>query len=353
MANIAIVAPTEFGGRNEECFRAGLASSSGGIPQPTFLQPNAKDRFFQSRGVYGITELRTLVRSAADTRPDLIVTVEGLVMAQAAALELRECDPRFVFLSGDALGWRPIALAGGVNLSTPSQDDARKSLLKSTFAAVDDSSMYLVVNNNSPVLPNEARSWPPARVARFFQDKRDNPRTNKHNVDKENNFIAEFEVLARREPRPSGLIIAADPYFRYFRTAFTKAVAKILPVPVCYPFQEFVDACEKTGNKENSIALNSPSLNSSTSGDETTALFQLGKQVGRYLSGTEDLGVVTWNGSGWELRPYDESSISQTSTHLRVGSGSEIELEALEIRVKGRAAETLLRDLQAALRKSR
>src|SRR5262249_16991368 len=140
MANIAIVAATIYAGDNEECFRAGLASTEARKLELTFVK-------HQKMGIYNVTELRNLVRSAADNKPDIIVTVEGLVMAQAAALELREDDPKFIFLSADALGWNPIALAGGVNMDTPGGDKARKALLKNTFKTVQDTSIYLVVNN--------------------------------------------------------------------------------------------------------------------------------------------------------------------------------------------------------------
>lgn len=346
MAIIAIVTATVFGGSNDACFKAGLASSLGGGPQPTILKP------FQSHGNYDVTHLRSLVRTAVNNnpRPDLIVTSEGLVMAQAAALELQERDPRFIFLSGDTLGSKPVALAGGVNMNAPGQDHARKTLLKSTYPSVQDASMYLVVNNNNPMSSNDTKNWPPSRVARFFQDI-DNPEDN--DPDANNYFIAEFQKLAQREPTPTGLVISADPYFRLYRTAFVKALAAILSVPTCYPFQDFVDISAKTPNKNNSIALNKPPLNNtSDSGDETTAFFQLGKQVGRFIAGITNVGVVTWNGSEWEL-PSGDVLIPPKPTEPVESSGTEIEIEALKIRVKGRVDQTILKELLAALREKR
>ena len=109
MATIAIVTCAAFGGNSESCFKAGLASAIGERDGPTILP------YFQSKGVYDLTQLRSLVRSAANAtpRPDLIVA-DGLVTAQAAALELQKQDPNFIFLSGDVLesqtdctfGWR-------------------------------------------------------------------------------------------------------------------------------------------------------------------------------------------------------------------------------------------------------
>jgi hypothetical protein len=338
MTNIAIVTSTSFGGSNKDCFKAGLASALSSQHQPTILDP------FESDGSY--SDLRQLVRKAVNNnpRPDLIVAAGGLEMAQAAAWELQEQDPKFIFMSNDALEGRAVALAGGANINAPGEDAARKALLKSKYPNVQDASMYLVVNNNSPMWPNDAKNWPPARVARFF-DGVPNPRKNEQTTDADNHFIAEFDQLAQRKPTPTGLVISADPYFRYWRTAFAIALAEKIPVPVCYPFQEFVDVSARTANKGNSIALDKPPLNNSSDpGDQTTAYFQLGRQVGKFVAGTADVGVVTWNGSEWsETRsvispPPDERSGIQAS-------GIEI-----EIRVKGRIDEAALQKVLAALR---
>src|SRR5215470_2564712 len=117
MANVAIVTSTAFGGSSGACFQAGLISCFGGRPQPRIDN-------FQSCGNYDPTDLRALVRSAANNvpRPDIIVTI-GLEMARAAGLELQEQDdPKFIFLTGDMLAGKPIALAGGVNINAPSED---------------------------------------------------------------------------------------------------------------------------------------------------------------------------------------------------------------------------------------
>ena len=332
MANIAIVTSTAFGGSNEACFQGGLTSSLGERPQPTI-------HGFQANGNYDVTDLRALVRSAVNNipRPNLIVAT-SLEMARAAASELQEQDdPKFVFLSGDALGEKPIALAGGVNINAPGEDEARKTLLKKRYPDVQDASMYLVVNDNSPMWPNDARNWPPDRIARFFEAA-PNPLSNTQTSDPDNHFIAEFNKLAQRTPTPTGLVIGVDPYFMYFRTAFTIALAAKLPIPVCYPFQDFVDVA--TSNKANSIALNKPPLNNSSDpSDQTTAYFQLGKQVGKFVAGIADVGVVTWNGSEW----------SETSSKVSPPPDEASTIE-IEIRVKGRVDEIVLQKILAALR---
>jgi hypothetical protein len=334
MKNIAIVTSTTFGGRNKACFESGLASSSNGKTEAVILPP------FQSLGIYDQSRLRESVRKAAnyDRRPDVIVAVDGHEMAKAAALELQEQDPKFIFLSGDALGGKTVALAGGVNMNAAGVNDVRTTLLKKN-PKVKEESTYLVVNNNSPTWLNDARAWPPSRVARFLHGVA-NPE-NKRTTDADNHFVAEFEKLAKREPAPTGLVISSDPYFRHWRTAFTIALAAKLPIPVCYPFQEFVDA--SAGNKDNSVALDSPPLNNSTrDSDETTAYFQLGKQVGRFIAGVQDVGVVTWNGSEWLETP--------PMTYAPPDQASGIEIE---IRAKGRVDETVLQEMFAALRRAR
>jgi hypothetical protein len=336
MQNIAIVSSTVFGGGSRKCFEAGLASSLSGQAQPR------PPELFESEGAYDLTTLRKLIRFAADRdpRPDLIITVGGLVTAQAAACELQQQDPKFVFLSGDALVGNPAALAGGVNMNFPSGDDARKTLLKSQYPSVQDESMYLVVNGNDPMWPSEAKYWPSSKVVRFFHGT-PNPPQNTQSADESNHFIAEFRNLAERDPTPTGLVISADPYFIYFRAALAIALADRLPVPVCYLFREFIDASAKTHNKDKSISLNKPPLNNpNDESDESTAYFQLGKQVGRFLTGTANVGVVTWDGSTWVLK---------SEVHEKPPSGEAQGME-IEVRVKGRVDEAGLREVLATFR---
>jgi hypothetical protein len=332
MANIAIVTSTAFGGSSGACFQAGLTSCLGDRPQPGIHN-------FQSRGNYEVTGLRALLRSAVDNipRPDLIVAI-GLETARAAGLELqKQDDPKFIFLSGDALVEKPIALAGGVNINAPSEDDTRKDLLKKRYPNVQDSSMYLVVNDNSPIWRNDARNWPSDRILRFFENA-PNPARNEQTSDADNNFIAEFDKVSQKTPAPTGLVISVDSYFIYHRTAFTIALATKLPVPVCYPFQDFVDVA--TSNKGNSIALNRPPLNNSRDpNDQTTAYFQLGKQVGKFFAGVTDVGIVTWRGSEW----------SETSSEISPPPDEASRIE-IEIRIKARVDEPALQKVLAALR---
>jgi hypothetical protein len=334
MQNIAIVSSTVFGGSSRKCFEAGLASGlSGQIPPPPL-------ELFEAEGVYDVATLRKLIRFAADKepRPDVIVSVGGLVTAQAAALELQEQDPKFVFLSGDALVGASAAVAGGVNMNSPRQDDARRALLKRKYSTVQDESTYLVVNSNDPMWPKDARHWPSSNVVRFFHGS-SNPLKNIPSTDESNHFINEFRDLAQRVPAPTGLAVSADGYFVYFRTAFTIALAEQLPIPVCYPFQEFIDASSKTSNKDKSVALNSPLLsNPNDDNDETSAYFQLGKQVAGFLTSKQGVGVVAWSGSAWLL----DAAVGATPQGMEI-----------EVRVKGRVDDATLREMLSALQGKR
>ncbi len=139
---------------------------------------------------------------------------------------------------------------------------------------------------------NDAHNWPPAKVAKFFNGVPNPP-------DPTATFNTEFTNLKNSNPTPEGLVISADPYFRLWRTAFTAALGSILPVPVCYPFQDFIDAINNqpnTPNIHNSVALEQPKLNNpNDSSDASTAYFQLGKQTGRFLVGTANVKIVKWD----------------------------------------------------------
>jgi hypothetical protein len=102
-------------------------------------------------------------------------------------------------------------------------------------------------------------------------------------------------------------VISADPYFRLWRTAFTTALGNILPVPVCYPFQDFKDAIQPNQpNYDNSAVLDLPQLNDpNDSSNSETAYYKLGWQAGRYLAGTANVRVVTWD---WQNRVWGAPS---------------------------------------------
>ncbi len=285
MTDVAVVTSISFGGDNAACFKKGLLSVVAALPN--ILPP------FEANGNYDTATLRGLVRNAVNNnpKPDLIVAAGGLVMAQAAALELTNTDPKFVYLTGDTLTGNSPASAGGVNMNNPGEDRVRRKKLTDPPFNVDPGKIYLVVNFNAPMSGNDANNWPPAQVASFF--KNGNP------LDPTNDLNTEFTNLQKSNPTPKGLVISADPYFRLWRTAFTKALANILAVPVCYPFQDYIDAINAepgTPNLAKSVSLDLPKLNDSANdNNQNTAYYQLGKQAGRFLSGTANVQVVKWD----------------------------------------------------------
>jgi hypothetical protein len=122
-------------------------------------------------------------------------------------------------------------------------------------------------------------------------------------------------------------------FFRNTNRPTEGGVSEGCPIPVCYPFKDFVDIA--SANKGNSVYLDKkpPLNNSSDENDQTTACFQLGKQVGKFISGAADVGVR--NGSEWKL--LQESAIKP--------------MIEIEIRVKGRVEETVPQEVLAALRR--
>jgi hypothetical protein len=301
MATVAVVTSISFGGANEACFKRGLLSASGALPN---IPPP-----FQASGNYDNATLRNLIRTAANSHPDLIVTAGGIATAQAAAAELAQHDPKFIYLAGVKLPANSptTALAGGVNINAPVEDTARKKKLTNPPSGTDPGfgvnpgKIYLIVNANSPMADQDAHGWPPAKIAKFFDGAGANP--DDPSGTGTGSFNAEFTNLQHRHPTPEGLVVTADPYFRLWRTAFTAALGSILAVPVCYPFHDFIDAINnQTGqpNIGNSTWLDLPKLNNPTNdADPDTAYFKLGKQAGRFLAGTANVQLVTWDGTQW------------------------------------------------------
>jgi hypothetical protein len=215
----------------------------------------------------------------------------------AAQKELtRANDPKYIYLTGDDPGAPTAATAGGVNMDNPGGDQARKDAITHGNPPfnVNSGKIYLIVNYNSLMTGKDAHNWPPAKVATFF-DHTANP------LDPTQALNTEFTNLRNRTPAPEGLVISADPYFRLWRTAFTAALGNILPVPVCYPFQDFIDAINNQAgqpNINNSLALDKPKLNNAANyGDPDTAYFRLGARAATFLATNANVGIVKWTGS--------------------------------------------------------
>jgi len=127
-----------------------------------------------------------------------------------------------------------------------------------------------------------AANWPNGHVYTFFSGV-PNP------LDPTSAFNNGFDDLAKNvNPKPTGLVISADPYFRRWRTAFTAAIGSKIAIPVCYPFHDFITAINNqvgTPNINNSKALDLPKLSSPNVADQSsTAYYQLGLQAKAFLN---------------------------------------------------------------------
>jgi hypothetical protein len=300
MTTIAIVTSIGLGADPQSCFQAGLDDS--GVGPVTIAPP------YEAHGNYSI--LNTLVQNAASIHPDLIVTAGGLVTANAAASVLSQAnnDPQFVYLSGILLTTTNQCNSGGVNQNVPIENKPRKDKITGAPFHVDPTRIWLVLNNNNPMSSAEITAWGNTNYQLFFSGS-PNPPINSPDPTDNNHFIHEFSVLAGIAQPPLGLVISPDPYFRYWRTAFTIAVADQLAVPVCYSYHDFVVAASTTGNAANSVSLDKPHLavpGGSTHGQiAATAYYQLGYKAGQFLlakaSGhpRQFVGVTKWDGTAW------------------------------------------------------
>ena len=221
MTTIAVVHSTAFSAEFQTCFMAGVTAS--GAVQPITITHTP----FEAHGEY--RQLPTLMRNAADTHPDLIVAAGGLIAANAAATVLIQSngDPQFVYLSGVSLTGNNPCNSGGVNLNVSIENSVRRALLTGNPYNLDPARIYLVVNNNAPMSAQEATSWG-ANSAAFFPTG-PNPLINTNDTTAGNHFIHEFSVLASCQPKPLGLVISGDPYFRHWRTAFPNSTCQSTP----------------------------------------------------------------------------------------------------------------------------
>jgi hypothetical protein len=297
MTAIAIIHSGTFGADNQTCFSAGLSAGLGASPMPSIATKDAQ-------GIY--RNIRGLIRQAITQTPslDLIVTAGGLIVANAAEAELTQgTDPQFVFLSGVIPPSAGPKNSGGASLNVPVENMNRRNLLTSRPTPVPSGNIYLVVNNNAAIRDLEIAGW--TNVARFFASG-PSPDDNTNDTASTNNFIAEFRTLAGMSPTPLGLVISPSPYFRHWRSAFTKALAHVLPVPVCYPFQDFVVAAGAT-NPGNNMSLNRPFLSrpntASAAEIANTAYYRLGLKAGTFLARKTattprpNVGKVQWDGT--------------------------------------------------------
>jgi hypothetical protein len=307
---IGIVHSTDFDGTLAQCFIYGLGVA-GWAEQPTGTQKKVEikaKKVVQGKYGYGHpTDLEDAVKGHLPGGVDLIVAAGGIAAATAAASALVGTQVPFVCLIGrmPETGIPPANNSGGVNLDTPGQNKQRVTELTTHFynPPIDPTNVYLVVNANSQMTKQEVVDWNAAvnqNVMMFFEAA-PNDNTN-------DNFLNYVKELATTSPKPSGLVISSDPYFRYDGNPalLTRALADELNIPVCYPFQEFKDAAP-AASKSNSIVYG-PQLSTSNSDQAEiakTAYYQLGYKAGNVLKNRTAskpvpvLGYEKWVNSVW------------------------------------------------------
>jgi hypothetical protein len=103
-------------------------------------------------------------------------------------------------------------------------------------------------------------------------------------------------------PRPKGVIVNPDPYFRQTASDFIAALKRALPnIPVCYPFSDY------SLSGSDFLLPSAPTLSSSTATDPNTAYYQLGMRVNAVLNGLSMGNPIPpnpihsriWNGQQW------------------------------------------------------
>lgn len=284
MPIVAIVHSTAYGDNNKDCFDAGINATGA-------AQVQTSD--FPARGNYA--QLQQKVTDALAVNPDLIVAAGGVIAANAAAAVLSHTtDKPYIFLTGDlsVTNVGPTNV-GGVDLNCSAGNPARLTLLGTTFPGLNLANVYLVVNNNAPMSGHEVQQWQQAgnnHFKIFFQNSA-NPPENAANP-----FGAEVAALAASNPRPSGLVISADPCFRYHRAKLAQAIranGTLNAVRVCYPFREFADNGSHCSLDRPQLSL--PVASSAAAEITATAYYQLGRKAGTYLNTQQNAGVVKWD----------------------------------------------------------
>jgi hypothetical protein len=288
----------------EACFKEGLKAAGGWTPaaerrrrrrhasapasKPITYHYKAMDGGYggQYGGSLGQNAITTAIQGFGAV--DLIVAAGGNISAQAAAdAAAANSNVKFVFLLGvmPAAGFGAGA-QGGVNLDTPSQNQARINALTSVN---DKTKICLVQNYNSamagPTGP-EATAWANLNagpVVYFFESGNPDPTDPK---DVKSAIAASIGLIPLNA---LGLVISADPLFRdaRVRTGLAKALSNLKGVSVCYPFPDFL------GSHPGATSVGPP-LASPNPTDTNSAYYGLGVKAGKSLSGST-VGTTTWD----------------------------------------------------------
>ena len=263
MANVAILSSTTF----QNSAQDGWFKSK--MPAGTVYT------YFNADGDYETNSTGKLKQVAANipNSVNVIVTVGGLVAAEAAANLKKNSLPNTVFFS--ILGGRPkknsalltrptqnIPLIGGIDLDTPNHNSERVALLQQYFptAVTDPTKICLYCNGNSHMADDEMEDW------EFHMGAKDLVSSVKqqggYNAQQ---FKDDFNTFGQIQ----AVVVSSDPFFAS-KAADLIAAATAWNKPVCYP-TEFYSGAQATTS-----LIYGPGLKA--------AFEALGTKVSKYIS---------------------------------------------------------------------
>jgi hypothetical protein len=228
---VGIVHTTEISDQEMACFQAGLGS-------------NNWQKQGEAKGQYGGSHGHDALKGYIKTNVDVVVAAGGVTSQMAAWEALGDPqNPPFVYMSGMPAN-PPSASDGkycGVILNIPAL--YFYALNRFNGMGINNTDVWLIQNYNADMTRGELAGWA-YKSFRFFESSVpiDNPDPDPGNSAKAKAaFAKEWTRFLRLYPRPRGLIINPDPYFRLksddFKSALRTALGNI-PV-VCYPFTDY------------------------------------------------------------------------------------------------------------------
>jgi hypothetical protein len=295
--NIAILHSTRVSDQDLRCFQAGLGSSN--IWQASIVK--AGEAFGQYGGSHGHDVLRSFIRGK---HVNLIVAAGGVSSQASASEELAAVQIPFIYMSGRAPNPPSSPNDGkfcGVILNIfPQYSNA---LIRFNMMGISRGDVWLIQNYNADMTAGELVEWGYNNNSfRFFESSAgtDNPDP-LDDAAVARAFDQEWIRFLRLYPRPKGLIVNPDPYFRLKAQLFKSAIKKAFGnIPVCYPFNDY------SPSSPDFLLPNGPALSSATTTDINNAYYQLGGRAAAVLDHLTSgpipgirIDSKMWNGSSW------------------------------------------------------
>jgi hypothetical protein len=300
---IGIFHSTKINDQEMACFMHGLGSSANWTPSTV--------KKGEAYGAYGGSRGRRVLHRYIDGNVDVIVAAGGVTSQMAALEALPHLPIPFVYMSGRAAN-PPSSTANGkycgVILNVFAQ--YTNALNNTNFTSVGiqgKGDVLLIQNYNADMTPDELKEWGYNYPSfRFFEsavpiNNPDPDADNSANIQAA--FDKEWVRFSRLNlPRPKGVIVNPDPYFRQTASDFIAALKRALPnIPVCYPFSDY------SLSGSDFLLPSAPTLSSSTATDPNTAYYQLGMRVNAVLNGLSMGNPIPpnpihsriWNGQQW------------------------------------------------------